>query len=144
MYYIFGKRVQKCPKNFSIFGICSVFYGIFGINTENTKFLDKNWILKKNLDFFGSFCRKYTFWYFPYIGNTKNISNTVQYFWILKMFSKEISILLNIQDGQYRIFDIIEYQKKFQSRTSIILKIILNISPHSSADPFCEHSTLIC
>ena len=33
----------KCPKFFlnffSIFGICSVF---FGINTENTKFLDKN------------------------------------------------------------------------------------------------------
>ena len=53
-----------------------------------------------------------------------------QYYWILKMCNTEISILLNIENVQYRIFNTIEYRKKCQSRTSIIPKIIFNISPH--------------
>ena len=46
------------------------------------------------------------------------------------MFNTEISILLNIENVQYRIFNTIEYRKKIQSRTSIIPKITFNISPH--------------
>ena len=86
---------------------------------------------KKNQNFFWIFYRKCsTFRYFRYFGNTENISNTVQYYWILKMFNTEISILLNIENVQYWIFNTIEYRKKFQSRTPIIPKIIFNISPH--------------
>ena len=71
-----------------------------------------------------------TFRYFQYFGNIENINNTVQYYWILKMFNTEISILLKTEDGQYRIFNTIKYQKKFQSQISIIPKIIFNISSH--------------
>ena len=51
------------------------------------------------------------FQYSRYFGNAENISNTVQYYWILKMFNTEISILLNIENVQYRNFNTIEYWK---------------------------------
>ena len=64
--------------------------------------------------------------------NTENVQywnfNTIEY-WKCSICT-EISILLNIENVQYRIFNTIEYRKKFQSRTSIIPKIIFNISPH--------------
>ena len=92
---------QFCfSKNFWIFfDICLVFFGIFGIDKKNTEFWDENWILKKKIKFFfGFFYRKCsTFRYFRYFGNTKNISNTVQYYWILKMFNTRFSILTNIK-----------------------------------------------
>ena len=55
-----------------------------------------------------------------------------QYYWILKMFNTEISILLNIENVQYWIFNTIEYRKKFQSQTSIIPIFFFSISPHHS------------
>ena len=72
-------------KNFwNFFGICSVFFGIFGIDNKNTEFWDENWILKKKFKiFFGIFYRKCsTFRYFGISGIPK-ISvipfNTIEY-----------------------------------------------------------------
>ena len=38
-----------------------------------------------------------------------------QYYWILKMFNSEISILLNIENFQYQNFNTIEYRKNFNT-----------------------------
>ena len=46
------------------------------------------------------------------------------------MFIIEMLLLLNTEDGQYRIYNTIENWKKFQSQTSMLPKIIFNIFPH--------------
>jgi hypothetical protein len=132
------------PKLFEIFSeIFQYFLYMFGILRYSTVLIPKIpnfgtkikcWI--KNQKFFRVFYRKCsTFRYFRYFVKTENFSNTVQYYWILKVFNTEISILLNTEDGQYRIFNTIEYRKKLQSRTLIIPKIIFNISPHPKYEP---------
>ena len=53
------------------------------------------------------------------------------------MFIIEMLLLLNTEDGQYRIYNTIENWKKFQSQTSMLPKIIFNIFPHPTC-PFLQ------
>ena len=62
-----------------------------------------------------------------------------QYYWIPKYWS---SIVLNIENVQYRNFNTIEYRKKFQYWSSIIPKFFFNISPHPLIVRCCLQSWL--
>ena len=124
-----GPDIPKIPKcttfsakktnNFvlpKISGIFSVFVWYFLVFlvliTKIPNFGMKIEYWKKKSNFFGFFYRKCsTFRYFRYYGNTEYISDTVQCYWILKMFNTEISIPLKIENVQYRNFNTIEYWK---------------------------------
>ena len=115
MYYIFSKRnqtilfFQKFLKFFRYLFWYSLVFSILITKIPNFGMKIEHW---KKKFFFWFFYRKCsTFRYFRYFGNTEIISNTVQYYWILKMFNTEISILLNIENVQYRNFNTIEYWK---------------------------------
>ena len=64
----------------------------------------------------------------------ENFNNTAQYYWIPKILNTEFSILLNIENVQYRIFNITEYRKKFQYQDSILPKKKINKNPRPSVD----------
>ena len=63
-----------------------------------------------------------------------------QYYWIPKILNTEFSILLNIENVQYRIFNITEYRKKFQYRSSIIPKKKFNKNPRPTVNILVGHS----
>ena len=79
------------------------------ISSTCSVFLMEQICVKTFLDFFSEIsffitkCSTFQYFlYFWYFGITENISNTVQYYWILKMFNTEFSILPNTKILQYR------------------------------------------
>ena len=119
-FRIFKKKSEKFSQFFFSGEFFIGKFGIFGIITEFSVLLPKipnfgmkmqHW--KKNQkkiwnfffrNFFGHFGGYFFInfseivpvsGHFRYFGNTENTSNTVQYYWILKLFNTEFSILPN-------------------------------------------------
>ena len=122
MYYIFSKRVQKIlfiqklSKTVSLFSVFVRYSSVFWYQYQKLS------IEKKFKSFFRIFLVHLGVFVISGISKISVIPfNTIaywkcpipkfQYYWILKMSNTKISILLNTEDGQYRIFNTIEIEK---------------------------------